>query len=191
MACMKEGCSRTNAGACTGSLPVLFVLGFAIAVLTAPEPIPLRAMVIVGGISVVILLFTLFGVLGITRWRTGRWGIQQPAVAGASQRTRRQVVRNVRQGNLPNDEPDRSLAVDLAQTQLGHRWAVWIPACCAALQLINAVFLQERTTTRLTMGLAGCIFIALAVLIIVQRRGARALLARWDNEQIHDLGLGT
>ena len=117
------------------------------------------------------------------RWRTGSWGVQQPAVAGAGGRTRRQVLRSVRQGDLPGNEPDRSLAVDLARTQLGHRWAVWIPACTGALQLVNAVFLQERTFTRLTLGLAGCTFIALTALIVVQRRGATALLARFDNEQ--------
>jgi hypothetical protein len=39
------------------------------------------------------------------------------------------------------------------------------------------------------MGLAGCIFIALTVLIVVQRRGASALLARFDNEQTMGLGI--
>jgi hypothetical protein len=137
------------------------VLGFAVAELTTPGPFHLRAMVMVGGISVAIYLLTIFGVLGITRWRPGRWGVRQPA-----------------------------LAVDLARTQLRHRWALWIPACTAALQLINAVFLQEQTIPRLSMGLAGCFFIALTVLIVVQRRGASALLARFDNEPIHDMGLG-
>jgi len=171
-------------------MPVMIVLGIVVAKITTPGPFSLRAMVMVGGISVAILLLTIFGVMGITRWRTGRWSVEQPALVGASRRTRRQVLRNVRRGSLPGNEPDRSLAVDLARTQLRHRWAVWIPACTAALELVNAVFLQERTITRLSMGLAGCIFIALTVLIVVQRRGASALLARFDNEQTHDMGLG-
>src|SRR5450631_2967403 len=160
-------------------MPVMIVLGIVVAKITTPGPFSLRAMVMVGGISVAILLLTIFGVMGITRWRTGRWSVEQPALVGASRRTRRQVLRNVRRGSLPGNEPDRSLAVDLARTQLRHRWAVWIPACTAALELVNAVFLQERTITRLSMGLAGCIFIALTVLIVVQRRGASALLARF------------
>jgi hypothetical protein len=171
-------------------MPVMIVLGLVVAELTTPGPFHLRAMVMVGGISVAIFLLTIFGVMGITRWRTGRWSVQQPALAGANGRTRRQVLRNVRRGNLPSNEPDRSLAVDLARTQLRHRWALWIFAFAGAIQLVNAVFLQERTIDRLLLGLAGCCFISLTVLTFVQRRGARALLARFDKEQTHDAGLG-
>lgn len=171
-------------------MPVMIILGLVVAGLTTPGPIHLRGMVLAGGIMIAIYVLTIFGVLGIIRWRTGRWSQEQPAVAGASGRTRRQVLRSVRRGNLPSDEPDRSLALDLARTIMRQRWLLWLFAFTGTFQLVNGAFLQEHTTSRLMTGLAGCCFICGAVLMMVQRRGASALLARFDNEQTHDAGLG-
>jgi len=162
-------------------LPVMTVLGIVVAEFRGPGPVNIHEMLVFGGILVAVNLVSILGVLAIIRWRTGRWGPELPAIAGASMQTRRQVLRNVRRGILPSDEPDRTLAVDLARTLMRQRRVLWILPIAGVAQLIN-VAIQEQTSTRLLFLAAACCFFAASVLTWVQRRGARSLIARFDKE---------
>ena len=57
---------------------IIFVV--VVADLGMHRPFNPNAMVLVGGISVATYLLAIFAVLGITRRRTGRWSVEQPAV---------------------------------------------------------------------------------------------------------------
>ena len=170
-------------------IPVVVLLGGVVAGLSTQPPLKMRVLVLVGGFSTATYLLGLFAVLGFTRWHTGRWSTEQPAIAGASRRTRRRVVRDVGRGNLPSDEPDRFLAIDHARALVRQRWAHWVLGIVGVLLLFYAPY-QESTTDGLWCVLTACIFIAGAVLTVVQRRGALAMLAHFDEEQTHKVGHG-
>jgi len=171
-------------------MSVMMLLGFVVAGLSSQPPLKMHVLVLVGGFTTATFLLATFASLRFTRWHTGWWSTpEQPAIAGASRRIRRQVLRDVRRGNLPSDEPDRSLAIDHARNLLRQRWAHWVLGIVGVLVLFSAP-IQESTTDRLWFVLAASIFIGGTVLTLVQRRGARAMLARFDEEQTHKVGHG-
>lgn len=117
---------RLRAGV-AATLPVLPVLGVLVYVVVTAVRGEDTAWIF-AAVLVVILILT----LGFGWWlyrqvgRNTRWAPEPALVAGADRVTRRRIMRLVRRGRLPEEQPDRVLALDLARTIDRHRPPRWV-----------------------------------------------------------------
>jgi MFS family permease len=73
--------------------------------------------------------------------RGHRWFPQPSRLLGADRPTRRRVSRIVRRGQLPPDEPDRGLGLEMAQAVDRTRWNRW------TMLFLAVIFAIEASTT--------------------------------------------
>jgi hypothetical protein len=100
-----------------------------------------------------------------------------PETAG-SWSARRQAARNVGRGVLPEDEPDRSLTIQLARNALMLRWLILMFAILGPVQLLNAFQQDHDVWSRISFAVLGICTLSLAVAMFLRLRGARVVLAR-------------
>ncbi|WP_460445369.1 hypothetical protein [Angustibacter aerolatus] len=136
-------------------------------------------LAVVAAATAVLVLVELSVILLVRRRRTGSpWG-RPAAVLGSDRPTRREVLRAVRRGVLPEHEPARALAVDAARSQVRLRWLVWLYAGVTLLQAVR-IPLSHGWFDRGLAVLTALAFGACAVIWWRLLRGARRVLAQVD-----------
>lgn len=92
----------------------------------------------------VLLLPVLPALWLIQQQRRGRSWLPGPIrLNGTDRDTRRRVVRSVRHGRLPADEPDRGLGLELARSMDRTGWRIWANLVAAVLFLPALIFAEN------------------------------------------------
>lgn len=106
--------------------------------------------------------------------------INEPETAGFGPwSARRQAIRNIRRGTLPQDEPDRSRTIKMARYFIDQRGLVLAWAISGSLALFGAVLgHHEDVWFRSVFAVLGICWLSLAVVVFLRLRGARVVLAR-------------
>ncbi len=100
-----------------------------------------------------------------------------PSLAlGTDRATRRRVVRSLRRGDLPADEPERGLVLDAARRTVAYRWARAIVLVAALLSAANA-FVQNRPVLQAVAASTAVVLLANFVQQAALVRRARQVLA--------------
>ncbi len=94
--------------------------------------------------------------------RGHRWFPQPVRLLGADRATRRRVRRMVRKGQLPTEEPDRALALEMVQATDRVRWARWSP-----LVALLALGVQAFTTENRWVRLAVIVYMVVLTPVVV------------------------
>ena len=103
--------------------------------------------------------------------RGHRWFPQPVRLLGADRTTQRRVRRMVRKGQLPTEEPDRALALEMVRATDRIGWARWSP-----LVALVAVGIQAFTTDNRWVRIAVIMYVVLFTPVVVMswRAYARA-----------------
>ena len=99
-----------------------------------------------------------------------------PSLAlGADRATRRRVGRSLRRGDLPADEPDRSLVLDAARRTVAYRWSRVVFLLGALVQAANAFVQDEPLLRALAVSTAVILLAAVAQQSVLVSRARQIL----------------
>ena len=120
-----------------------FLIGGSFALLAVLDDDASWALILLLLLPIVVMIAVVVIVLGLQR-RGHRWFPQPVRLLGADAATRRRVRRIVRRGQLPADEPDRELGLEMAQVVDRVRWNRWTMLFLVVMFAIQVVLTNSH-----------------------------------------------